>query len=186
MPAQNSGDTSETAMTVDADTEPLIIGASGGTGSRLLCRLAIELGIDMGEPLNDALDALAFVPFYEAAIDPALSATRRVDYELEQLAGEVRENALAMFRRCLNNHLHNSKLWGFKNPRRLLVLPFLEAALPGFRFIHMIRDGRDIALSENQSQMSKHFDALLGADQRRSPALVSARFWAEANHEAHA
>ncbi len=173
-------------MTASAGPKPIVIGASGGSGSRLLCRLAIELGVDMGRPLNEALDALAFVPFYEATINPILSTTRRVDYGLQDIASDAREKALAMFQRCLNNHQRYSALWGFKNPRSLLVLPFLETALPGFRFIHLLRDGRDIALSENQNQMRKHFGALLGADQRRSPAVDSARFWAKANREANA
>jgi hypothetical protein len=37
--------------------------------------------------------------------------------------------------------------WGDKTPRYLLELPRIKRALPEARFIHLIRDGRDVAVS---------------------------------------
>ena len=37
--------------------------------------------------------------------------------------------------------------WGEKTPRYVLKMPQIQAALPEARFVHVIRDGRDVALS---------------------------------------
>jgi hypothetical protein len=49
--------------------------------------------------------------------------------------------------------------WGWKEPRSIYLLPFLHRHLPGLRFLHVVRDGRDMALSQNQNQLRKHGDA---------------------------
>jgi hypothetical protein len=60
------------------------------------------------------------------------------------------------------------------------ALALIRAEVPGVRFLHVVRDGRDMALSANQVQLRKHGDAVLGAsdepDELRSIAL-----WREVN-----
>jgi hypothetical protein len=41
----------------------------------------------------------------------------------------------------------NKPRWGDKSPRNIFYLPQIEKILPEARFIHIIRDGRDVALS---------------------------------------
>lgn len=41
----------------------------------------------------------------------------------------------------------NKQRWGDKTPHQIQHLPFLAQALPDAKFIHMIRDGRDVAVS---------------------------------------
>jgi hypothetical protein len=38
--------------------------------------------------------------------------------------------------------------WGDKTPRYMRAMPRIERALPEARFVHLIRDGRDVALSQ--------------------------------------
>ena len=46
----------------------------------------------------------------------------------------------------------NRILWGFKHPRMLLMLPFFRAVLKNnFKFIHVIRDGREVAIGRNRN-----------------------------------
>ena len=40
--------------------------------------------------------------------------------------------------------------WGDKTPRYMRAMPRIEKALPEARFIHIIRDGRDVALSQRE------------------------------------
>ncbi|MGB1006796.1 MAG: sulfotransferase, partial [Thalassobaculaceae bacterium] len=54
---------------------------------------------------------------------------------------------------------------------------------PRFHFIHVIRDGRDMATAGNQLQRDKHASALFGADDG-DPRVTAARLWAKANGEA--
>jgi Sulfotransferase family len=49
--------------------------------------------------------------------------------------------------------------WGWKEPRSIYLLPFFHRHLPALRFLHVVRDGRDLALSSNQNQLRKHGDA---------------------------
>ena len=46
--------------------------------------------------------------------------------------------------------------WGWKEPRSIYLLPFFHRHLPGLRFLHVVRDGRDMAFSENQNQLRRH------------------------------
>lgn len=41
----------------------------------------------------------------------------------------------------------------------MYLLPFLLDRLPALRFLHVVRDGRDMALSANQNQLLKHANA---------------------------
>ncbi|MGH2808694.1 MAG: sulfotransferase family protein [Actinomycetota bacterium] len=42
---------------------------------------------------------------------------------------------------------HNKTRWGDKTPRYVLKLPFLAEMFPRAHFVHLIRDGRNVALS---------------------------------------
>lgn len=44
-------------------------------------------------------------------------------------------------------HAHAKPRWGDKTPRYVMDIPELAALFPTSRFIHLIRDGRDVALS---------------------------------------
>lgn len=42
-------------------------------------------------------------------------------------------------------------LYGFKHPRSVLLLPYMKAVLgDGFKYIHVIRDGREVATGNNK------------------------------------
>jgi hypothetical protein len=43
--------------------------------------------------------------------------------------------------------LHGGRRFADKNPENSFVVPFLAATLPGAQFVHIIRDGRDAAVS---------------------------------------
>ena len=45
---------------------------------------------------------------------------------------------------------HGKDRWGDKTPHYVTALPRIARALPEARFIHVIRDGRDVALSTNR------------------------------------
>ena len=44
-------------------------------------------------------------------------------------------------------------LWGWKEPNAHIVLPYLMAAMPNMKYIHVTRHGLDMAHSSNQTQM---------------------------------
>ncbi len=48
---------------------PLVIGGKGGSGTRVFARVAICAGVSMGTNLNESLDAMCFVRFYDLWIN---------------------------------------------------------------------------------------------------------------------
>jgi hypothetical protein len=44
--------------------------------------------------------------------------------------------------------------WGDKTPRYMRAMPRIQRALPEARFIHIIRDGRDVAVSQNERALA--------------------------------
>ena len=67
----------------------------------------------------------------------------------------------------------------------MYVLP-LAAQCPKLRYVHLIRDGRDMAISTNTNQPRKHYAALFNAPENLDDPLtpdpeLSIRLWARAN-----
>ncbi len=70
-------------------------------------------------------------------------------------------------------------LWGWKNPRTLYLLPFLNELYPEMRYIHVIRDGRDHAF---HPRFPYEHDVLLSPEDRRSEEHIrKALVWSNAN-----
>jgi hypothetical protein len=140
---------------------PLVIGATGGSGTRVVARLARHAGYDLGRNLNSAEDALEFYSFHEKWINPFVSAERHG----RTLAKSEADRMEAEFQTALERHypanLRTERRWGWKAPRSIYLLPFLHRQFPGLRFIQVLRDGRDMVLSPNQNQLRKHGAAVL-------------------------
>jgi hypothetical protein len=51
---------------------PVVIGGTGGSGTRLIARLLREMGVALGERVNESEDALAFIPVYDRYVNPYL------------------------------------------------------------------------------------------------------------------
>ena len=55
-------------------------------------------------------------------------------------------------------------LWGWKGPRSIYFLPFYQAVFgDNFRFLHVLRDGRDVAYGDNQMQFWMLCERFYGA-----------------------
>jgi GT2 family glycosyltransferase len=145
--------------------EPGVIGATGGSGTRVLAAIVLRGGMFVGSDLNRSLDALDFAAFFDRWVGREL--TPEAAAELRALVTRQHTEA-------------DGRPWGWKEPRSVYLLPFLAAELPGFRFLHVVRDGRDMALSGNQVQLHKHGDAVLGPSDEPE-ALRSIVLWREVN-----
>ena len=53
-----------------------------------------------------------------------------------------------------------SRPWGFKAPAAIVALPLLQRFFPAMRVVHVLRDGRDIALSSNRNQAMRYYNLL--------------------------
>jgi len=156
-------------------TGPNVIGATGGSGTRVVAHIARQAGMFIGKRLNRADDALAFGDFSDAWINRYLT-----DGPTEEMRAELD--------RVVTEHLAARKAkqaaWGWKEPRSIYLLPFLHEAMPSLRFLHVIRDGRDMAFSANQFQPAKHGDAALGDREYETEQERSIALWAQVNTRA--
>ncbi|HLB96088.1 MAG TPA: sulfotransferase [Acetobacteraceae bacterium] len=126
---------------------PVIVFNKSHSGSRLLADLLRGQGIFMGSVLNESLDALPFVPLVEHVVldhYPDFSGLWRDatwPEAIERLLAEALQAHLA--------HHTPGAPWGWKLCETTFVLPLLAPIFPGARFIHLIRDGRDVAFSDH-------------------------------------
>ncbi|HHH38053.1 MAG TPA: hypothetical protein ENK50_00545 [Sedimenticola sp.] len=177
MPAATTGPDRNPRRLLNLPVPPVVVGGSGGSGTRLVAQVLRWLGVDLGAPLNGAGDAMALVPLYDRHIGAVLGAGA---VDLAALGSDLEA--------CLRRHVSPfppRRPWGWKNPRSIYLLPWLDRLLPGMVFVHVIRHGLDIATSANQNQLHRHGDAVLGPGWRGQPLpLASVRLWAVVNGRA--
>ena len=159
---------------------PVVIGALGGSGTRVVARIVRESGYFLGNNRNESEDAMEFVEFYDRWINR---------YMLRERAPFCREEDELMqrdFNSCMGRHRagipQDEAPWGWKEPRSIYLLPFFHAIFSDLKFIHVVRDGKDMAFSSNQNQLRKHGAALLDPSLRAAPQPVQmAALWAKIN-----
>ena len=165
-----------------SDAAPLIIGATGGSGTRVIARIARHAGYELGTHLNSAEDALDFLDFHDRWINRLVRAG--------SLPADATARLERDFREVLARHragFESAPRWGWKAPRSIYFVPFFRAQFPRMRFIHVLRDGRDMAFSKNQNQLRKHGAALLNWRERWLPLPIrSLLVWERVNLRAAA
>jgi hypothetical protein len=161
------------------DLEPCVIGATGGSGTRVVARIVRAAGLYIGTELNNYEDALPFATFSErwsyeylaSDNNPSTESRTAMATELEGLVDDH-----------LSKRPEDAIGWGWKEPRSIYLLRFLNEEMPKLRFLHFVRDGRDMAFSENQQQLKKHGGAVLDGELRwRRRPYRSVALWGLVN-----
>lgn len=147
-----------------------VIGATGGSGTRVLARIVLRGGMFIGSDRNRSEDALDFAAFSDRWVDEVVAGGR---------TPEMADELHALVARQWAARSADDQRWGWKEPRSVYLLPFLDEELPGLRFLHVVRDGRDMAFSDNQVQLRKHGAAVLGAAE--PTPLRSIELWSGVN-----
>lgn len=171
--------------------EPVIICATGGSGTRAMRVILERAGVFMGDgdAVNNVGDAMPFERCLDDYINAVMTETRSLDYRLDSLSDGLRKRVVGDFSSCVRHWLAGrpraAARWGWKNPRAMYVLPVIRAIFPKMRVIHMVRDGRDMAVSTNQWQFIKHYEAVLGRERvGDDDPIESCRLWSKANLDA--
>lgn len=181
-------------LTPLSDAAPIAVGGIGGSGTRLIARLLVELGYDMGSDLNDSLDELGFTALFkrielwpldanlqelEQALSVYLTARGfpipedissknhrgRVEKLIAHIAATSKWREVGAIEdriTTLSEIKAPGQSWGWKEPNTVMVLPYLLHALPKLRYIHVLRDGRDMAFSSNKNQLRLWGSHVLG------------------------
>ncbi|MEI7780613.1 MAG: sulfotransferase [Planctomycetota bacterium] len=126
---------------------PVVVFCKSHSGSRLLAAALQRLGVFLGEVLNESLDALPMLPVVEHVVErhhPDFTRWHRDGSDAE--TGPLLERALDAH---FGGRPRSTKPWGWKLCETVYAVPVIEAAFPGARYIHLIRDGRDVAFCDH-------------------------------------
>lgn len=166
-----------------SEESPLIIMSRGKSGTRLLTWACQKLGYAMGAservPTAD-LDDRRFRQTIKKLALCSMGVVRAADIPPGKLHYFQKE--AARLQGLLKMRPEAKHGWGWKWPETYLVGPYLQATFPKARYLHLVRDGRDLAFKTHLTDdphralgkaLLKHIGAL---DQPR--ILQAARSWA--------
>jgi hypothetical protein len=159
-----------------------VIGGTGGSGTRLVMRIVRRAGRFMGVDLNAFDDALELARF-DWRWGLRYLRSRRDGRDGKMAARMARDHREAVRRHLAPLGERSTLPWGWKHPHSYLMLPFLNDRHQDLRFVHVVRDGRDMAFSSNQRQALHYGAVALGGGRASGAAAAvrSAAFWSWAN-----
>lgn len=161
---------------------PVVIGGVGGSGTRVVAQAVQNAGIRIGSDTNASLDNLTFsFLFKRQDLWPLEKHTEEIQFALELFSRLERGGHKLMLQekkylervskigrphhgrdwlvaRLLKIYQLREVVpadvgWGWKEPNSHVFLPELFRFFPEMRYIHVVRNGQDMAFSENQSQL---------------------------------
>ena len=183
------------------------IGGLGGSGTRVVAEILEKRGLYLGPRLNQQHDNLLFTLLFKRSdwflkfptksevaqtIDTFLSATKygvsaalremppeEVSYlfnNAQRIAGP--KNRFDLLRDSTPPNLNHYSGLGWKEPNTHIFLTPLAESIPNLKYIHVIRNGLDIALSKNRQQL-KNWGAHYGfaSDTDIQSPQNQLRFW---------
>lgn len=177
-------------LTLLEDQPAIVVFCKSHSGSRLLVRLLEAAGVFMGahqNPSADSWDLLPIVRYLVIRHYPDYSrALRGEDPLLEDML------AVALARHLAGHNPTRRQRWGWKLCETTFILPVIAQLLPKARFIHLVRDGRDVAFSDHTGATDDFWRKIIfnradivrwrglpldGRSYRRQPHLFNAQHW---------
>ena len=111
---------------------------------------------------------------------------RRARRVLESIGLEdswVEAGTLEERRKTLVQVAQASGSWGWKEPNCHIFLPYLLQALPNMKYIHVLRNGLDMAFSTNQNQLSMWGPFVLGRPVDNDSPGDSFAYWCKVHSQ---
>jgi Sulfotransferase family len=195
------------------DAAPIVIGALGGSGTRVLAEALIDSGVDLGSEFNRARDNLVFTALFkrprwaagagDAAVHRQLDTfvrymrgRRRGPADYARIVGSVIDHDPALgvresAARVLPAARRRARAaagapWGWKEPNSHVFLPQLIDHFAGLRFVYVARHGLDMAFSTNKTQLhmwGPRFGVPVPADAAAEPG-AQLDYWIAATRRA--
>ena len=182
---------------------PVAIGGIGGSGTRLVANIVRYLGYHIGSDLNVPLDNLWFTFLFrrpelmdiskfeiEQRLEIFISRMKNIPNShnkttklIDQLSS-IRlkpfppewPKARAKTLTKIDENLVYPYAWGWKEPNTHILINNIMSYIPNIKYIHVMRNGLDMAFSKNQNQARMWGKHYLGEDFINTPAY-SLRYW---------
>lgn len=180
----------------------------GGSGTRVVAEILMQAGIYMGDNLNNANDNLTFtclfkrpewymnsqkkerivhiLLFQKIMLGEKLSLEEKLMYSKAYCSNwnyTIKNKIKAPFRKKPQG---NFTAWGWKEPNTHHYVKDLSEVFPHLHYIHVVRNGLDMAFSDNVQQLKnfgENYDIPLPAKKEQLP-VAQLDYWSKANEHA--
>ena len=172
-----------------ASSSVLVVGGTDGSGTRKVVEILAALGVSMVSEDPQTYDIHAnLMGGWPPVVNRVLPVVHTLDYTVDSLPLGVQTSVSDSLTKLLSRAKQDSTkpestrlaqggmlkkvagtsargvLFGFKAPVAMTLVPLWHHLLPSmkmeFKFLHVLRDGRDIALSKNQGPVDKFYDKM--------------------------
>ncbi|NNE97720.1 MAG: hypothetical protein HKN25_01735 [Pyrinomonadaceae bacterium] len=201
-------------MELEKAEKIIAVGALGGSGTRAVAQILIESGVYLGDNLNESNDNLVFttlfknVEWYIGASEADVMRRmlilakymRRERFSIADFREFVRatrtnpflDGGFRLYFRLLRKLLPSPKrarpsVWGWKEPNSQMFVDHIKTFFPKIRYIHVIRNGLDMAFSKNLQQLKNwgylydiHVD---GKETETELAVKQLEFWIKSSEK---
>lgn len=194
------------------DKAVVVIAGTDGSGTRQVVKLLTSLGAIVVSEDPETYDIHAdLIGGWPPFVYKVLRHTKSIYYNFDSLPANIQENAGRDAERLLKQIERDSHkptsyqlavggvlprrqdadcskmLYGFKAPIAMSMVPLWAHKLPHFKFLHVLRDGRDIAFSANQGPVEKFFESMYESRfNHLNPAEKAIKLWSDWNFQAFA
>ena len=191
---------------------PVVIGGVGGSGTRVVATIlratGHHIGVDVNESLDDLTHVLLFTrrdiadvsaPAFErlaraylafragAPVEQARDAIYRdavATCDLGDLTWRMERARTALRRRPRPGTVERP--WGWKVPDAHITLDRWRAIVPDLRYVHVVRNGLDMAFSANQQQLRRFGDRMIDSAPTDTGPARALRYWCTVQRRASA
>jgi hypothetical protein len=137
-----------------AAMRPVVLLGRGHSGTRVLSWMCVHLGVKMGTSsphIEGDPDDVTFTNKIKAL------AARNLDVTSTD---QVREASVRRFEAAVMAYYNGlgkpRGMWGWKFPETYLVAPYVASTFPDAKYLHLVRDGRDVAFKSHLTDNPRH------------------------------
>ena len=124
---------------------PIIVFNKSHSGSRVLALLLARLGVFIGADRNESEDAVPILDLVHFVVNRHVPQFSRLFTDGDSELPDVTRSAL---RAHLAGHAPPQR-WGWKLCETVYMVPVLARVFPKAYFVHLVRDGRDVAFADH-------------------------------------
>lgn len=158
----------------------IFVGGVGGSGTRVIANILKDNGIYIGTNLNDSLDNLDWPGNNELLKDTHIT--------FDEKCKRLKEPFESFIHKMIQDHslsnCSNRDTLAIKVPGSFYYMPFLLKIFKNSCYIHLIRNGLDMAFSSNKNQLKnwgKMFNLASNTNNQESQQL---KYWIRSNQHA--